>query len=330
MDTRPPFDSPENPLLIARYGELGLKSRAVQKRFMRQLVNNLEERFLHAECDCYIDTVRGRLYIYPGDYYTGLSLVSTTFGIVSFSPAVRLDSSDRDTLCRKAVEYSRWLLEPGDSFAVRTSRSGSHPYTSQDVNVIAGEAILKDDEKKELSVNLRSPDRTLYIEIRDNKTHFFHEKIKGPGGLPYGASGRSVCALGNTDSLLAAYLMMKRGNHLHFHYIPGIYPNPIPVEDVRAFLSNFLPLPMIHESGAISMETLLPVLDELADNCDASGIILGFRLDRVRNLTEPGYHRSTTHPFFYPVIGLGEGDIREWVDSLDIPFTVPAKDGASG
>ena len=61
-------------------------------------------------------------------------------------------------------------------------------------------------------VDLTNPDLTIYIEIRQDTTYIFHEKMKGPGGLPLGTQGKVVVLLSSgIDSPVAAYMMMKRG-----------------------------------------------------------------------------------------------------------------------
>lgn len=53
-------------------------------------------------------------------------------------------------------------LKPTDTFAVRTVRRGSHPYTSIDVNVRAGAAIKGSLDNQ---VNLESPSKIIAVEI---------------------------------------------------------------------------------------------------------------------------------------------------------------------
>ena len=61
-------------------------------------------------------------------------------------------------------------------------------------------------------VDLTNPDLTIFVEIREGDTYIFHEKIKGPGGLPLGTQGKVVVLLSSgIDSPVAAYMMMKRG-----------------------------------------------------------------------------------------------------------------------
>src|SRR5439155_17989681 len=51
----------------------------------------------------------------------------------------------------------------------------------------------------------------------ENVIHLFSEKLKGPGGLPVGTSGRVLALLsGGIDSPVAAWLMAKRGCRIDF------------------------------------------------------------------------------------------------------------------
>jgi len=216
-----------------------------------------------------------------------------------------------DDIAAKAVEYSHWLLTKGNSFAVRTRRVGNHPYTSQDVNVRVGSEILKNNTEKDLSVKLRSPDKILYIEIRDNTAFFYHQKIQGPGGLPLGVSGTSVCAVGNKASLLAAYLMMKRGNRLHFFYVPQIYRKPLPMEKVLAYFGRFILRPAMVEIVEASPKDIFGILDSECSLKGARAMVLGFDMDRFTEIIEEYGVKSTEHPVFYPVIGLSKDMISE-------------------
>ena len=65
-----------------------------------------------------------------------------------------------------AVKVASEALKEGVTFAVRTVRRGSHPYTSVDVNYRAGSAIL---ERVDAAVNLDYPEKIIWIEIIDDR-----------------------------------------------------------------------------------------------------------------------------------------------------------------
>ena len=61
-------------------------------------------------------------------------------------------------------------------------------------------------------VNLSNPDFVLNVEVRQDNTYMYHEKIQGLGGLPVGSQGKVICLIsGGIDSPVAVYQMLKRG-----------------------------------------------------------------------------------------------------------------------
>ncbi|WP_061951405.1 THUMP domain-containing protein [Acidiplasma cupricumulans] len=88
-------------------------------------------------------------------------------------------------------------------------RSGSHSFTSMDIEKILGDALYK----YSAGVDLEHPDIRIYIEIRDNRFYLFTEKIEGPGGLPLKSEGKLLSLFsGGIDSPVATYMVMKRGS----------------------------------------------------------------------------------------------------------------------
>ncbi len=73
-------------------------------------------------------------------------------------------------------------------------------------------------------VDVRKPGVDIMVEIRERATYVTGQKIKGPGGLPAGSSGKTLLMLsGGIDSPVAGYLAMKRGveiEAIHFHSPP--------------------------------------------------------------------------------------------------------------
>lgn len=65
-------------------------------------------------------------------------------------------------ICEAAREVAERSLEPGETFAVRTTRRGKHNFTSLDVNVRAGALI---QEIGGNPVDLSYPDKVIWIEI---------------------------------------------------------------------------------------------------------------------------------------------------------------------
>ena len=195
-------------LVIARYGEVGLKSSKVRSRFEKKLIENIK-----TSIDCDINRNQGRIYIFPKDYDDCLNKMNKIFGIVSYSPAISTESS-YDKIDATLTEYTKTLINENainenTKFAIRCRRVGDHDFTSQEMAAYCGGVVRK---QIKASVDLTNPHLTIYVEIRDEKTFIYHKKIPGPGGLPLGTQGKVVCLVsGGIDSPVATYLMMKRG-----------------------------------------------------------------------------------------------------------------------
>ncbi|WP_407453803.1 tRNA uracil 4-sulfurtransferase ThiI [Methanobrevibacter sp.] len=195
-------------LIIARYGEIGLKSPKIRSRFERKLVKNIKATF-----DCDVERNQGRIYIFPSDFDEGIEKLNRVFGVVSYSPATSTLCAyeEIDETLGSYVEdlISEGILDENTKFAIKCRRVGTHDFTSQEMAAHCG-GVVRD--KILAPVDLTNPDLTIFVEIRDEKAFIFHEKVKGPGGLPLGTQGKVVVLLSSgIDSPVAAYLMMKRG-----------------------------------------------------------------------------------------------------------------------
>ncbi|MDD6256308.1 MAG: tRNA uracil 4-sulfurtransferase ThiI [Methanobrevibacter boviskoreani] len=195
-------------LILIRYGELALKSTKIRLRFERKLVKNIS-----ASIDGNIKRDQGRIFLEPKNFEDALEKLDKIFGIVSYSPVVRTKTTKED-VTKTLTEYtkhliSEGLLKEGMTFAIRCRRVGNHDFTSQEAGAFCGSVVI---DTIPLKVNLSDPDFEIFVEIRDNDTYIYHEKIDGPGGLPLGTQGKVVVLMSSgIDSPVAAYLMMKRG-----------------------------------------------------------------------------------------------------------------------
>lgn len=198
-------------IVLVRYCEIGLKSTPVRRKFETVLRDNMLAMLASDHVEALISYGDARYYLESDDTEGCVASLKKVFGIASISVASQC-SSDMEDICRTAAEYSLSRLQPGQSFAVRARREGTHPYTSMEVGKEAGSAIFLANEDKGISVDLHNPDRTFYIEIRNNKAFVFDEYINCPGGLPMGSQGRVMCQM--TDdrrSVVSAWTMMRRG-----------------------------------------------------------------------------------------------------------------------
>lgn len=195
---------------FVRYGEIGIKSPKIRRKFENNLMNNIQ-----TELDCTFDNNQGRLtLITDEDDKKVKEVLSRVFGIVSYSP-INETITDYDKIAQLINEVIPETIKSdifnpeNDTFAVRCRRVGNHDFTSQEMAGYCGSVVVKQTNAK---VDLSNPDFTLYVEVRDDKTYIYTQKIKGLGGLPVGSQGRVVCLISSgIDSPVAAYNMLKRG-----------------------------------------------------------------------------------------------------------------------
>ncbi len=110
-------------------------------------------------------------------------------------------------------------IEPHEnslSFRVRTRRSDKlFELSSNEIEIRIADQIF--NIYPQLTVNLKSADITIGIEIRKEWTFVFSEQMRGQGGLPSGSNGSALALLsGGIDSPVACHMVMKRGCPLHF------------------------------------------------------------------------------------------------------------------
>jgi hypothetical protein len=67
------------------------------------------------------------------------------------------------------------------------------------------------DRHPHLKVNLTTPDAWIRVALLPEAAHLIERRIVCPGGLPCGVQGRVLASLDSDNSLLAAWLCMRRG-----------------------------------------------------------------------------------------------------------------------
>jgi len=207
-------------IVIIRVCEIFLKGK---NRFY--FVNLLEEHIKKALCDikCDVEKLQMRFLVEnfdESDYDRIADRLLKVCGIHNISPAY-LVKSDYDEIKNCAVAL---CSEKEGTFKVETNRADkTFPMNSVELSRELGGEIL--DACKNLKVDVRKPDFTVNVDIRENcKTLIYTDSVKAVGGMPIGSSGHGFLMLsGGIDSPVAGYMMCKRGMKLsavHFHSYP--------------------------------------------------------------------------------------------------------------
>jgi thiamine biosynthesis protein ThiI len=206
--SEPRFDT-----VIVRFGgEIGIKAAWTRRLYERRLISNIKA-FLKQKGLVYEAFNRkfGRLYIRTSDAEETCQALKNVFGVSSVSAAVKTTSQLKD-IVENSVLVAGSALKAKQTFAVRCRRVGSHAYTSQEVCRHVGQAVLDANANHDVHVDLRHPDLTLEVEVREDEAYVFTETMKGPGGLPVGVQPKIVGLLnGDVNSPVACWMTMKRG-----------------------------------------------------------------------------------------------------------------------
>ncbi len=329
----------EYDVIIARYGELGIKSPRVRRRFENKLVSNIKSSF-----ECEIKVIQGRVFIKPANYAEALDKLSKVFGIVSFSPAITT-VTDFERITEDMEIYvekleSDGLISSKTPFAIRSRRVGEHDFSSQELGAFAGSIVVG---KVGAPVDLTNPQLEIFVETRQDETFIYHQKIAGPGGLPVGTQGKLIVLLsGGIDSPVAAYMMMKRGcqiTALHFDNEPFTDPKGLDkvqkiVEKLREYSTGVkLPLKVVQygqylQKCSDEAEKLTCVLcksgmyqtaEMVAHKENALGIVDGSSVGQVASQTLPNLlatRNSVSMPVLSPLIGMDKVEIENMAKKI--------------
>lgn len=144
-------------------------------------------------------------------------------GLNSFS-FVKVTNHDINNIVDICVELINEEIKEEVTFKIETKRAyKQYPLTSLEFTKEVAPLILKRIKPK-LTIDVKNPQETLYIEIREEATYIYLKKIKGIGGFPVGVGGKASLLLsGGIDSPVSAYLAMKQGLYLegiHFESTP--------------------------------------------------------------------------------------------------------------
>ena len=214
MDAKTPSNKSDFDSIIVRFGgEIWTKKTWTRRQYERLVQHNIKRvmKFHNFPVSKVIRTY-GRLFIKTKNTEEASQRIVRVFGISSVSPALET-SSKLDDVMKKSLLIADKRLEKGNTFAVKCRRVGSHSYGSRDICRELGRQILeKFGKKHELKVDLKHPDITFGIDIRDDKAFIFDKVIEGQGGLPLGAQSLLVGLLNDeVSSIAACWLVMKRG-----------------------------------------------------------------------------------------------------------------------
>lgn len=354
--SEPRFDT----VIIRFAGEIGIKAAWTRKLYERRLASNIKAVLKHYGIHhATLNRTFGRLYLKTAEAQSASHKLTKVFGVSSISSAVET-TSKLDDIVDVSVRVAGFRLKHGCSFAVRCRRVGEHPYTSQEVCRQVGRRVLDTYPKLGLHVDLKHPDVTLGVEVRDNRAFIFADSVKGAGGLPLGTQPKLVCLLtDDVNSAVACWLTMKRGCPsvlVHLDNSPSIKTNSLDSVLSHAqslsewslgfprklkIISNSQNLAEIVAKCPRKLASLLckrlmfRIAERIAESEKAEGIVTGETLDDKPILALHSFRIEDeavkNYPTYRPLQGFNKSEIAELTRKLGLQeISVPriSKKGA--
>ena len=198
--------------ILIDINEIWTKSEKIKKKMINILINDIKNRINFDK----IENRRGKIIIW--DYKDEwINILRNIPGIKNIYPAIYFETSI-ENIKKYSLEFFNNFIRNISRFKVSTKRVDKNfPYKSLEVNKIIGEEILN---KYKLKVDVKNPEKILYIEIHKDYTFIYDKIISGPGGLPEGSEGRGILLFsGGSDSSVASSIISKRGLKIDFLFI---------------------------------------------------------------------------------------------------------------
>ncbi|MBF7094187.1 tRNA 4-thiouridine(8) synthase ThiI [Streptococcus sp. HF-1907] len=331
--------------IMVRYGELSTKGKN-RMRFINQLRRNIEHVLsIYPDVTVTAERDRGHIYLNGTDYQPVAESLKQIFGIQAFSPSYKVEKSVE--AIKKAVQDIMVSIYKDDmTFKISSKRSDhSFELDSRELNQTMGDAVF--DVLPNIKAQMKHPDITLKVEIRDEAAYISYENIKGAGGLPVGTSGKGMLMLsGGIDSPVAGYLALKRGvdiEAVHFASPPYTSPGALKkAQDLTRKLTKFggniqfieVPFTEIQEEikekapeaylMTLTRRFMMRITDRIREERHGLVIINGESLGQVASQTlesMQAINAVTAMPVIRPVVTMDKLeiiDIAQKIDTFDI------------
>lgn len=326
-----------NELILAKYGEMALKGLN-RGTFEDILLKNLRHR-LKKYGSFRLTKAQSTIYMEPQadniDLDEILEDLQHVFGIATLCRACICEKSMAD-ICGKAVPYLEETLLGARTFKVEAKRADkAFPLKSPEICAELGGILL--EAYPHLTVDVRHPDVTVMVEIRDTSAFVHGTNLKGAGGLPVGSSGKALLLLsGGIDSPVAGYRMARRGIHISaVHYVSPPYTSDRALEKVEQLCRELTPycnniaffcVPFTEIQEAIKTycpeeyftiimrRLMMEIAQRIAEKDHCLALITGESVGQVASQTMQAIACTdavSRIPVFRPLIGLDKTEIVE-------------------
>ncbi|MBP0964956.1 MAG: tRNA 4-thiouridine(8) synthase ThiI [Oscillospiraceae bacterium] len=329
-------------IFLLKEGEIALKGLN-KRNFEEAFIKNLRHRLKPLGKFEYT-RAQSTVYVIPGedvDVDEAFSRCRKVFGAAAVCRAAVCEKS-MESIAETAVEYLGDELSCKRTFKVEAKRSDKHfPLKSPEICAELGGILL--DKFTNLSVDVKNPEITVTVEIRDTNAYVHAVRVSGAGGIPVGTSGKAMLLLsGGIDSPVAAYMMAKRGicvEAIHFAAPPYTSERArLKVERLCEKLTPYcgdikffcVPFTKIQEAlrdncpeelfTIIMRRLMMEIAQRVAAKEDCMALITGESVGQVASQTLGAMvctDAACRIPVFRPVIGMDKTEIIEISRKID-------------
>lgn len=299
--------------IVKLFPEISIKSKPVRQRFVKQLRQNistvLKREFSGVAVQGYWDKVE----VNVNDDLDYAQKVAETLqripGIANIIRVQKYTIEDIDQNFEVMLTLTQQIFAEqlhGKRFVVRVKRAGKHNFTSTELERFIGGGLLQRLETG--GVDLKNPELTVKLEVRDSDLYVIEQRYEGLGGFPIGTVDDVLSLIsGGFDSTVASYLTMRRGLKTHFCFFNlGGAAHEIGVKQVSLYLwerygvshrVKFVTVPFedvvaeivqkIHPSqrGVVLKRMMLRAADEVAKSLDIPALVMGDSVAQVSSQT---------------------------------------------
>lgn len=324
-------------IILCKYGEIVLKG-ANRPYFESLLTKEIKYR-LRSYGKFNIWHKQSTLYVKPQDDFcdidSAFEALKRVFGIAALCRCA-IAEKNMDSILETIKEYIPEQMTDVKTFKVEAKRSDKYfPLKSPEISAIAGGQILECCPY--LRVNVKEPDVTVKVEIREENAYIHARQVKGAGGMPVGSNGTGMLLLsGGIDSPVAGHMLAKRGvkiEAVHFESFP--YTSERAKEKVLELASimtdytgsmrvHVVSLTKIQEAIARECEEdyftlllrrfMMECAQRIAMENDCGALITGESVGQVASQTIQAINVTDNIariPVFRPCIGLDKEEIVE-------------------
>ena len=321
-------------IILLKQGEIILKGHN-RREFELRLLANIRRR-LKPCGDFNIYSMQSTVYVEPRgecDMDAAFEAAKTIFGAMSVTRAASCEK-DKDAIVETASEYLRPQIEAARTFKVESKRADKRfPMSSIELSKYVGG--LLHDRFPHLKPDMRSPELTVNVEIRDLAAYVHGPAQQGAGGLPVGAGGHMAALLsGGIDSPVSIYMMAKRGvKIIPVHFFSHPYTSQLSKEKVltlSGILSRYcghmtveiVPFTHIQESirekcpegylTVIMRRFMMRISERIAMENGCTALVTGENLGQVASQTAEALavtEQCVSLPVLRPVIAFDKKEI---------------------